>query len=223
MSESRTSRRERPAKPALTREGIIAAAVAIMRTEGLQRVTMRRLATELDTGPASLYVYVANTAELHAAVLDELLGEVELGGASGDWADQLIGVLTSYVEVLTANPQLARTAVATRPNGPNYLRLVDRILGLLADGGVARTRAAWGVDLLLLAGTAHAAEHAGAGATADQEWETLGQTLSTVDPRRHPHIHELSDLLLAGSHTERLTWSFQALIEGLSRTEVPGE
>ena len=70
------SRRERPAKPALTRAGIVAAAVEVMRSEGLERVTMRRLAQELDTGPASLYVYVANTAELHAAVLDELLGDL---------------------------------------------------------------------------------------------------------------------------------------------------
>jgi len=45
-----------------------------MREEGLERVTMRRLAAALDTGPSSLYVYVRNTAELHAAVLDELLG-----------------------------------------------------------------------------------------------------------------------------------------------------
>ena len=38
------SRRERPAKPALTRAGIVAAAVRIMQAEGLDRVTMRRLA-----------------------------------------------------------------------------------------------------------------------------------------------------------------------------------
>ena len=42
----------------------MAAAVTVMRAEGLESVTMRRLATELDTGPASLYVYVQNTAEI---------------------------------------------------------------------------------------------------------------------------------------------------------------
>ena len=52
----------------------MAAAVAVMREEGLEHVTMRRLAGELDTGPASLYVYVRNTAALHAAVLDTMLG-----------------------------------------------------------------------------------------------------------------------------------------------------
>ena len=48
-------------------------ALRIMREEGLERVTMRRLAAELDTGPASLYVYLRNVAELHGAILDELL------------------------------------------------------------------------------------------------------------------------------------------------------
>ena len=77
-SRPAASRRERPAKPALTRAGIVAAAVRIMQAEGLDRVTMRRLAQELDTGPASLYVYLRNTAELHAAMLEELLGRVDL-------------------------------------------------------------------------------------------------------------------------------------------------
>jgi AcrR family transcriptional regulator len=110
------SRRERPAKPALSRRLIVDTAVRIMRAEGLDKVTMRRLAKELDTGPASLYVYVANTAELHAAVLDALLGEVDLTGRGGgdDWRGQLRAVLASYTQVLFAHPQLARSALERR-------------------------------------------------------------------------------------------------------------
>lgn len=102
----RRSRRERPAKPALTREGIIATAVRIMKAEGLQRVTMRRLAQELDTGPASLYVYVANVAELHAAILEELLGEVDLSPAvaSGDWRERIEALLPRTSRCSTPTP-----------------------------------------------------------------------------------------------------------------------
>ncbi len=89
---SPSSRRNRPAKPALTREGIVSTAVEILRSEGLQKLTMRRLALELDTGPASMYVYVRNTVELHAAVLDELLGVVDLAeNSSGTWQARLNG------------------------------------------------------------------------------------------------------------------------------------
>src|SRR3954447_15977529 len=122
MSEDPRSRRERPAKPALTRDGIVTTAVELVRAEGLGRVTMRRLAQELDTGAASLYVYVRNTAELHAAVLDELLGAVDLSSvtASGDWRDRLERVLTSYADVLFAYPGLAQSAMVSRPSGERY-------------------------------------------------------------------------------------------------------
>src|ERR1700677_1532536 len=116
------SRRERPAKPALTREGIVAAAIRVMQAEGLDRVTMRRLAQELDTGAASLYVYVRNTAELHAAMLEELLGQIDLSPvtADGDWQNRLTQVLTSYTAILFEHSGLAQSALVTRPSGPAY-------------------------------------------------------------------------------------------------------
>src|ERR1700709_360112 len=89
------SRRERPAKQALTRQGIIDAALVILRDEGLDKVTMRRIAAALDTGPASLYVYVRNTEDLHAQILDALLEPVG-APATGPWRDRLKALLTSY-------------------------------------------------------------------------------------------------------------------------------
>src|ERR1700685_2744745 len=119
------SRRERPAKPALTRDGIVATALRLMRAEGLDRVTMRRLAQELDTGAASLYVYVRNTAELHAAMLEDLLGQIDQSPvtAAGDWRERLIEVLTSYTAILFEHPGLAPSALVTPPRGPGYFGL----------------------------------------------------------------------------------------------------
>src|ERR1700760_2305586 len=114
------SRRQRPSKPALTRPGIVAAAVEIMGAEGLAKVTARRLAQELDTGPASLYVYFRNTAELHAAILDELLGTIP-APVAGDWRDQLKRVLTDYTVLLFEHPSLARSALVSRPSGEHYV------------------------------------------------------------------------------------------------------
>lgn len=140
------SRRERPAKPALSHGSIVTAAVRIMRSEGLQRVTVRRLAKELDTGPASLYVYFSGTADLHAAILEEFLGAVDLGPVTdpGDWRDRLASVLVSYTGVLFEHPSLAHSALVVRPSGAHYLGLVEGILSLLHEGGVPDGQAAWG-------------------------------------------------------------------------------
>ncbi|OON82851.1 TetR/AcrR family transcriptional regulator [Streptomyces tsukubensis] len=216
------SRRERPAKAALTYESIVATAVGLMATEGLQRVTMRRLAQELDTGPASLYVYVANTAELHAAILEELLGAVDLTPASedGDWRDRLVRVLTSYTFVLFEHPALAHSALVARPSGPNYLALVESILALLYVGEVPDAQAAWGVDVLLQVATATAAEQSTRARTAgaEEEHNALAATLRQASTETHPRIAALGEDLASGAPGLRLEWIFRSVINGVRST-----
>ncbi|MBV9794012.1 MAG: TetR/AcrR family transcriptional regulator C-terminal domain-containing protein [Actinobacteria bacterium] len=217
------SRRDRPAKPALTRAGIVAAAVEIMRAEGLPKVTVRRLATDLDTGPASLYVYFRNTAELHAAILDELLGTIPPPAAGGDWRDRLERMLTDYTVMLFEHPSLARSALVTRPHGGHYLDLVEAMLALLDEGGVPPGQTAWGLDLLLQFGTATAAEQGTRQESldADDQWDALLDTVQSTSAATHPHVAELAGQLVAGAPEQRLSWGFRALINGILATPVP--
>ncbi|MFF1817692.1 TetR/AcrR family transcriptional regulator [Kribbella sp. NPDC058245] len=215
------SRRERPAKPALTREGIVDAAVRLMDSEGLQRVTMRRLAQELDTGAASLYVYVSNAYELHAAILDRLLAQVDLAPES-DWREGLHRVLRSYTDLLFAHPSLARSALSLRPNGPNYLALVDTLLRLLAAGRVPAVQAAWGVDYLLQTATATAAEHAvDTKRDSEAEWQQLSDTLASASADDYPHLHQQAADLISGTPSERSRWAVDMLINGIIATPTP--
>ncbi|HEY5352004.1 MAG TPA: TetR/AcrR family transcriptional regulator [Streptosporangiaceae bacterium] len=221
------SRRERPAKPALTRAGIVTAAVRVMQAEGLARVTMRRLAQELDTGPASLYVYVRNTAELHAAMLEDLLGQVDLAPvtAPGEWQDRLVEVLWSYTSILFEYPGLAQSVLVTRPSGPAYLSLAEGILALLGAGGVTPDRAAWAVDMLLHFATSNAAEQSARGQAIDagDEQEALAAVLREAPAGTYPHIAAVgAEELLSGSGPDRLTWGFRVLISGILQTPRPG-
>ena len=218
------SRRERPAKPALTREGIIATALQLMQAEGLDRVTMRKLAQELDTGAASLYVYVRNTAELRAAMLEDLLGQIDLSPviAAGDWQDRLVQVLTSYTAILFEHPGLAQSALVTRPNGPAYFGLVDGILALLAAGGIPGDRAAWAMDLLLHFATSTAVEQGTRERAVDaqDEDEALAAALRDVPAGQFPHIAAIGAAeLLSGPG--RLSWGFRVLINGVIQTPRP--
>jgi AcrR family transcriptional regulator len=216
-----SSRRERPAKPALTRQGIIDAALVIMRDEGLSKVTMRRIAAALDTGPASLYVYVRDTEDLHAQILDALLGPVALPEAGGTWRDRLRALLTRYRDVLFEHPEIARMALSTHPSGPNYLALADAILALLAEGGASDRAAAWGLDLLLLYPTAVAVEHSAPKSFTrrEEEFTALAVKIASADAARYPHVARFGDELMSGDGRARFDWAFDVLLDGiLART-----
>jgi AcrR family transcriptional regulator len=209
------SRRERPAKPALSRAGIIDAALTILRDEGLAKVTMRRIAAALDTGPASLYVYLHNTEDLHAQILDALLGDVTTP-AGGDWRVRLEATLVAYRNVLFTHPEIARMALSTQPSGPNYLALVEALLALLVEGGVPDREAAWAVDLLLLYPTAVATERTSRADPAEAlERSALAVQVAAADPARYPTLARLGADLLSGEGPDRFTYGLDVLITGI--------
>jgi len=218
-----TSRRERPAKPALSRDGIIATALDLLRTEGLGRVTMRRVAAALDTGAASLYVYVRDSSDLHAQLLDALIGSLPATPRVAP-RKQLKALLDAYVETLARYPEMARMALSTRMSGPNYLALIERILALLARLGVRDDEAAWGVDLILLLATAHAVELGAwaASADADGDFATLAAAVRSADAAHHPHIAKLGERLLDGGGA-RGDWQLDVVLHGMLRARRGAE
>jgi AcrR family transcriptional regulator len=218
------SRRDRPAKAPLSREAVVATGMRIMREDGLERLTMRRLAAELDTGPASLYVYVDNMAELHGALLDELLSEVALPPVAADgWRDAVVAVLIDYTRTLLAHPSLARSVLTLHPSGPHYLRLIDCVLGLLGAGGVPSRAAAWGVDPLLQLATATAAEQGTRRESPEEggEMQHLRAAVEEAEASEYPNIARARDDLFSGTGEQRLRWNFDCLLAGLSATAPP--
>lgn len=218
------SRRDRPAKPPLTREAIVQAAVEVMEEEGTGRLTLRRVARLLDTGPASLYVYFENGAALQAAVLDKLLGSVTLPAIAPDdnWRQRLIGALWSYTATLLEHPSLARAALVSRLSGPNYLALVEYILEALRAGSIPPERAAWGVDLLLQYATSLAIEHGARQLpeetpSSEEDWV---KAISDTPADRYPMIAGLREAIFTGSPRERYAWGVSVLLNGIAETPV---
>ena len=179
---------------------------------------MRRLAAELDTGAASLYVYFRDTDALYAAVLDELLGTLSLVRGRKPWRERLISLLTSYVDLLTAYPPLAKTALFTRPSGPSSVGLWEAMLALLSEGAVVGRNAAWAGDHLLQRATSTAAEEGERRldtktAAADEQ---VAEVIEGLSPKRYPHLASLSNEMLSGTPTTRLIWSFEVFLNGIT-------
>jgi len=213
-------RRTRPAKAPLSRDVIVSTALDILERDGLAGLSLRRVATALDTGAASLYVYLANLDELHALMLDAALAAVQLPKARGlPWRNRLKKFLLSYLQVLYERPGLAQLAMSTIAAGPNSLRIWEGMLVLLTEGGVEDGKAAWGVDLLILYVTAIAAEQSN-WRGQDQGLGRVKSALSAVSKDEFPLVFAIKETLLSGGNN-RAEWALDAIIDGLLGARKP--
>src|SRR3984957_8810568 len=99
------STRDRPAKAPLSEEAVVDAGLAILKSDGLEAVTMRRVAAALDTGAASLYVYVSGREGLLQAMLDRVTAAIELEPPDPSrWRAQMHSLLERMRQALLAHP-----------------------------------------------------------------------------------------------------------------------
>ena len=215
------SRRARPAKAPLSRDGIVATGLELLSEQGLPGLSLRRIAAALDTGPASLYAYVANLEELRALVLDRALADVvEPAASNTEWRSRLKAILSSYLTVLLAKPGLAQLAATTIASGPHAIRLTENVLDALIDGGVDPEAAAWGIDLLLLQVTGIAAEQDARRSQGDVIGR-VARAYAEAPPEGLPRVHALHRELFSGSGPSRFEWALDVLINGISRAPRP--
>jgi AcrR family transcriptional regulator len=116
-----------------SRAEVTAAAVELADREGLEAVSMRRVAAALGTGAATLYRYVANRDDLLDLMTDSTAGEYDLSAPSGDWRADLLDVARQAGRIMRRHPWLA-TLVITRPTlGPHGTDVLEHLLDVLAD------------------------------------------------------------------------------------------
>jgi AcrR family transcriptional regulator len=127
----------------LAREAVVAAGLAIGDAEGLDAVSLRRIAAELGVTPMALYRYVASKEQLLDEMLDAVWGEVELPGpAARDWWEGLATLARSTRAAFLAHPAAAAIAARRAGGGKNVLRVVEVILARLDRAGFDPQRAA---------------------------------------------------------------------------------
>ena len=120
----------RPARH--SRDEITAAAVAIADREGLDAVSMRRVAARLGTGAASLYRYLESREDLLDLMVDATGAEYVFTAPTGDWLGDLLDIGEQARAIMRRHPWLP-PLLTTRPVlGPNGLVLLEHGLEALA-------------------------------------------------------------------------------------------
>ncbi|GAA0390111.1 TetR/AcrR family transcriptional regulator C-terminal domain-containing protein [Microbispora corallina] len=140
---NRPERAARGPRPAHSRDEIAAAAVRVADAEGIDAVSMRRVAAELGTGTTSLYRYVSRKDDLLDLMVDAVMREEDPPEPGGDWRADLRVLAGRTRALLLRHPWFSAVAAARPGLGPGslrwleaWLRAVDG-LGLDPDGMLA--------------------------------------------------------------------------------------
>lgn len=174
----------RPRTPLLSRERIVTAALRLIDDEGLEALSTRRLAAELSVSGPSLYNHFATKDELLDAVVDSVIGEVDLSMFdSGDtpWTRALRDWARSYRAALAAHPNIVPVLAQGPGRRPNALRLADAVFGHLVGAGWPRGQATRIGALMRYFVTGSALASFAAGFPADAE---------VYDAADYPHLGE---------------------------------
>jgi AcrR family transcriptional regulator len=119
----------------LSRERVVSAAVELADRDGLESLSMRRLADVLGAGAMSLYHYVPNKDELITGMVDVVFGEIELPPIGGDWKSAMRQRARSTREVLNRHRWAVELMESRAMPGPASVRVHDTVLGYLREGG----------------------------------------------------------------------------------------
>jgi AcrR family transcriptional regulator len=123
-------------KPGLTLDRIVAAAVAVADAEGLDAVSMNRVAKELRTGAMSLYRYVESKQELLALMIDAAIGEVPPTPAAGGWRARLERWARATMEAMWRHPWAVDAPIAGPPLAPHAVAWFEDALAALDGTGL---------------------------------------------------------------------------------------
>jgi AcrR family transcriptional regulator len=173
----------------LTRERILGAAMSLADADGLEALTMRRLARTIGFEAMSLYYYTPNKDDIIDGIVDLVVCEIELPSPTGDWKAAIRASAISAHHVLRRHPWACNPLMSTPRLLPSRLRMVDALLGRLGDANLPSDlvdRAYHAIDSHILGFTLWEAGYSVA--LRDMPPDALAKVVEDLGVGAYPHL-----------------------------------
>jgi AcrR family transcriptional regulator len=207
----------------LSRDGIVAAAVSLADREGLDGLSMRRLAQELGVDAMSIYYHLHDKEALLDAMADAVVAEIEFEPDAGaPWTARLRSLVMAARSTMLRHTWAAPLLSGRQSPTPASLRHIERVLSTLRDGGCSVDLSHHALHLFgsrLLGFSQDLFDDSPAARPAPEEAAAQAAALA----RTHPRVGELAAAVthegaLGGCDDDReFDFALEILIEGLER------
>jgi AcrR family transcriptional regulator len=206
----------------LSQDLIVDTALELLGKASLDTVSMRRVAQEIGTGPASLYAHVSSKEELYELMLDRLLGRLPRPEPDPNmWTEQILEMARAQLKMFTSYPGIARVGLeAVVPAGPNALAYGEAVLAVFRAGGLPDRIAVFAFDTLSLWCSAFAYE-LGAIRTGEIDHEEIAARSKEIGaymaarPAQFPNLIGIGRLLSEATAEERFEFAMDLFLTGL--------
>lgn len=177
----------------LTRERVIADAMALADAGGLASLTIRSLATSLGVKPMTVYGHVANKEEILDALIDTVFAEIEMPDTQGSWRQEVGQRARSARTTLVRHPWAIGLMESRTTPGPATLRHHDAMLGVLSAAGFSVPMTATAYAMLDSYIYGFALQEAGLPFTdAATAHELIENMAELIDAEQYPHLHDFT-------------------------------
>ena len=191
--KSSTVKHSKTVRQSLTRNRIIEGAVALADVIGVDALTIRKLATALDTKPMSIYHYVANKEAIVDGMVDIVFSEIDLPNFDIDWKSAMRQRSASARAALSRHPWAVLLMESRRAPGAATLRQHDAVIGCLRNGGLSVEMSAHAYAVIDAFIYGFAVQEASLPATSGKEMSDLAESIFEAMPvDEYPHLMELT-------------------------------
>jgi AcrR family transcriptional regulator len=188
------AKRNEATRGRLSREAIIVSAVSLADAEGLDAVTIRRLAQEHGVTPMAMYWHFNDKDSLLDGLAEHLIEAVKLPEpGAGPWGEQLREILAAFLVAIRPHPALAALVLRRILFAESGLQIAERVLGLLREAGFAAGKAAEVGTFLIcsvitLVGADPIPGPPQAGEEREQGLRDKRARLESLPPARYPNV-----------------------------------
>ena len=201
-------------RPGLSRRQVTAAALEIVDREGLDALTMQRVADALGVGTMTLYGYVRSKDELLDAVVDAAVEGVEPLSGEGSWRERGRELATVAYRMLARHPALVQIRLRQPVLRPEALRFGEAAMGILLDAGFDKREAAQSYRLLFtyVVGFASLSPEQ----TADEARRQAAAAIAMLPPEAYPNLSQAAaEASAAMAGEEQFQYGLERILDGL--------
>jgi TetR/AcrR family tetracycline transcriptional repressor len=229
---AQVSQRGRPGpKGTLSDQTILDAAQNLLSSGGAGAVTIRGIAAQVGVAPNAVYTYFRGKAAVLRALVERLLGEVDvdrLTDPTRPWRHRLQSLAVEFRTHLLSHPGAVSLLLSGPMDGPNALALGERLLEVFSDAGLTpddAARASYLFTTYVLGSIALEAaelEHSGPPPPEDERVATRHENLMAVPSDRYPRTAATATVMARYITTEQFIWGLIRVLDGLAANGSAG-